>query len=252
MVSLSDLIMAVAARVRNVPAALTALAGAVVSRWRIAAIAGGGAVAVAGAGVLLIWLSGPPAPPPPEKQTPKQVRDYLASAEFGDHSVEVRQAYLDKVIASGTARARRDLFGRGNLTDEQRRQLRQNVQPVVQNMMQQRIDQYFELPPDQRTAYLDKMIDQMMAWRPSGPPRRPPPQTTQPAQTARPQPTGSSEQQPRSHRPGRGFTPQRMKRHIESTPPEMRAKLIEFMKAFRKRMEERGITFGGPGRRSPH
>lgn len=246
MLSPSDVMMSVVARIRNLPATLGILAAAAASHKRAAAGVGAAVVLVAAAVVLTAWLVRPAAPPNPESQSPDEVRSYLASEEFSKHSEPVRQEYLDKVIASATPGAmRRSALGQPrDLTDEQRRRLRQNVQPLMQNMIQQRIDQYFELPEQQRAAYMDKLIDEMMAWRPR-------PQSTPPAETPQPQPAGSSTQQRPGHDRGRGFSPQRLKEYIESTPPETRAKLVEFMKAFRERMEQRGISFPGQGQRHP-
>ena len=52
-----------------------------------------------------------------------------------------------------------------NLTEEERRQLRENIRPVMRQEMDNRMKAYFELPKEEKTAYLDKMLDEMEARR---------------------------------------------------------------------------------------
>jgi len=220
--------------------ALSAAAEAIAGHKR-ALLVGGSAALLAGAG-LAVWgvrAGGAPAPPPePGAQSPRQVREYLASKDFAAQPVRARRDYLERALASGTSggRGRRLFRGADDLTEEQRHRLRENVGPLMrermQQMMERRLDDYFALPPAERTAYLDRMIDEMADRRA----RRPPP-------TARSRPEPSSESPRPPRRRGRGFAPERMKRHIEKTPPEVRARRMEFHKAMRKRMEERGIRF---------
>ena len=226
----SDLVIGFAGRIAN---GFAAAAGAVAAHKRIAVAAAGAVVLAAGGlGVWFIWLAPPPAPPAPEDQSPEQIRDYLASRDFAAQPAGVRQAYFEKAVASGTDSARRRrLFGRGELTDEQRQQLRRNVRPLFEKMMQKRMDEYFALPPEQRTAEMEKMIDRMMAWQRQRGEGQPP----RDGQAGAP---GEGQR-----RGGRAPSLERIKQRIENTPPEDRAKWMEFIKDLRKRMEQRGIEF---------
>jgi len=163
---------------------------------------------------------------------PEEVAKYMASEEFGKLSEAERRDYIEKLRDAREPQEQRRLMRSGaELSDEERRQLRANVAPVFQKMMEDRIDRYFALPASQQQAYLDEMIDQMQQFVAQRPAARPTPREA----------SGSSSE-PAGGR-GRGFTPERLKQRIETTDPAKRAKFVEFFKAFRRRMEERGIRF---------
>ena len=155
-----------------------------------------------------------------DETNPGKIAKYMASDEFAKLDESTRREYF---------RALRD--NADKLSDQDRDKLRESMGRSMRQQMQARLDEYFELPADQRQAHLDNIIDRMQARRANGMPApgNPPP-----------------DDRPNGQRgPRRGFTPDRLKRMIENTPPERRAKMAEFMKAMRKRMEERGIS--GPG-----
>ena len=184
-------------------------------------------MAAAAAAVLLVgaaagaWavLRPPPPPPSPQSQSHEQIRRYMASRDFGRQSDQAKRQYMRAVAAARGERPRPTTRG-APLSDEQRARLRENVRPLFRQMARERMDKYFALRPEERTAYLDKMIDERMARRPQGRANRPP---------------GGD----RGRR--RGPSPERLKRRIENTPPEVRAKRVEFMEALRERMKQRGI-----------
>lgn len=158
---------------------------------------------------LAIWPSNPP---DPATQSPDQIAKYIASKKFARLDQTEKQNYLSQT-GRGLFRSAR------GLSNEERQKMRENIGPLFRRQMEARVDRYLELPPEERTAHLDEMIDRMEAMRQAMP------------------------EQPSGPRPGRrGFTPERMKRMLENTPPESRAKFVEFMKDFRQRMNERGIS----------
>jgi hypothetical protein len=121
------------------------------------------------------------------------------------------------------------------LSDEEKDALRKNMGSFFRAQMAKRVDKYFELPPEKRKEYLDDMIDRMQKFRDGHGPMGPHKDGDGPG--------------PEGHGPGgpggQGFSPDRMKEMIESTPPEERAKFEEFMKDLHERAKERGV---GPGR----
>ena len=174
-------------------------------------------------GGIITWAVWPNNPPDPATQSPQQIAKYMASKQFAGLDDTKKQDYLSKMGD------RRELFrAAGELNEQERQQLRENVGSVFRRDMESRVDRYFELPSDQRTAYLDEMIDRM--------PNRRGPMTD----SANRQPPGVQGQGRRGG--GRGFTPERLRRRIENTPPERRAKFAEFMRAYRQRMQERGLS----------
>lgn len=112
--------------------------------------------------------------------------------------------------------------------------------------MEKRINGYFEVAPDQQTAYLDKMIDEMQERIKEMPPREPRPQVSDPNKP------GDGGPQARQGS-GTRRSPGGMRARQESSSPEQRAKRVVFHEAMQKRMKERGINFrpggGGPGGR---
>lgn len=181
---------------------------------RLIVILVGSCVVLASAGVFT-YAMWPVTAPDPVTQTRGQAVKYLASKEFSKLDPEKKQEYFDAAWEDRNYWQRpRD----ANLTDEETKNLRKNIRPLFRRRMEQRLDKYFELPPAERTAYLDEVIDRIQQ-RWSRDPNR-----------AR-----------RSGRRRGRFTPGRVRGMIERTTPEQRAKFDEFRKAMRKRMRERGV-----------
>ncbi len=199
-------------------------------------------LAVAGAG-LYLWLprGGNSSAADPEQQTDEEIKEYAASEGFGRLSVEQRDKYIKEVVESranpddnaeqdgGPGRAVRRLFrGIGELTEKQREQLHKNLAPIMRRRFEQRLDEYFTLSPREKQEKLDEFIDRMQQWR-----------SRRTSQEHLQSSDGDAKTKHR-RRPG-GPSTERMKRMIESTPPEFRAKVTEFIKDLHNRMEERGI-----------
>ena len=139
-----------------------------------------------------------------------------------------------------------------NLSDGQREQVFRSAGQDMRRQFTQRIDRYFELPADQRVAYLDEQIREMEQWRRDreanrgdrndgnrgggrvggpggggGPPR--------------------GDRQDRQGDDGSGMS--RRRRMLDRTSPEQRAKFTEYMQAMQERREELGLPplqFGPP------
>ncbi len=136
-------------------------------------------------------------------QTPEQIRAYLRSKDF-------------------------------NSLDEQ---MRRDIGRVARiQMMEYRVNEYFSMPEDKRTAYLDKMIDEMEARRAEFRARRPDANDPNDLRRQRRQFARSAEER---------------RARMESVDPLTRAKRAAFRDAMRARMQERGINPpGGGGGRS--
>lgn len=118
---------------------------------------------------------------------------------------------------------------RAYMTSEEFKKLDRAVQrqygrAAMEQGMEKRMNGFFEVAPEQRTAYLDKMIDEMQERI-----------KQMPARDAGGGPRGG---------------PAGMRARMEKSTPEQRAKFTEFFGAMRKRMKERGLDFRpGGGRR---
>lgn len=208
-----------------------------------------------GAGAYVLWPRERPVVvvPVPSTQTPEETMKYVASTEFEVLDQDEKQKYFAEVVKHFESQDAW-LLPRTELSPEERERLFKNVGPLFQKVMDARIDKYFTLPPEEKAAYLDSMIDRMQRMREAVEERRRERRenaaakgTTEPATATAAGTPGSTQTQERRGS-GDRFNPQRIKERIEGTPPEDQAKRAEFFKALRKRMEERGIAFQrGPG-----
>jgi len=107
---------------------------------------------------------------------------------------------------------------------------------IMRKMLTARVQEYFLLPEDQRTAYLDKIIDNMQARRKEFEAQR------------KEFDANSPDARQMRERMRREFRPERMRQRSESIPPQTRAQMAEFFKAMHRRAMERGIRPQRPGR----
>lgn len=182
-------------------------------------------------------------PPVPEQASRQEVLKFLASEEFGQLKKDEQRQYLsalrktrEQAPGPGDKREERQSVFR-ELNDKQRERLRSNMREVHGTMMKERLDKYYALPAEQRTAYLDNIIDRMQQHMQR---RRAP--DNQPGATR----TNGNE--PRRRDSDSGKRPDwksriqaHIKNHIETSDPETRARMTQFRLELRKRMEERGI-----------
>ena len=187
-------------------------------------------VAIGAAGSWLFWLREPTAPDP-VRQRPEEIVKYLASDDYSRMPEASRRDYFEKVRQL-RAEHGGDFLPIDRLTENELESFGRNVRPFSRQRGEDRIEKYFSLPPEQRVAYLDQAIDRMQA--------RMAQRRTQPSRQ------GSAASGGRGGRRGGFMTPARLRNRIEKTEPIKRAKSVEFRKAMRKRMKERGITFPRP------
>ena len=130
------------------------------------------------------------------------------------------------------------------LSPEQREEVRHQMRQQFERRMQERVDAYFALPPEQRTAHLDQQIDAMEQRRKEWESRRARQGQTQQGQTRQGQPRRDAGAR------GRGGNrrnmsaeqrSQRRKQRLDRSTPEQRAKRTAYFDALRKRRQERGL-----------
>ena len=132
-------------------------------------------------------------------RTPEQIRAYLRSKDFNSIDEQTRRA-----------------VGRAARIE----------------MMEYRVNEYFGMPEDKRTAYLDKMINEMEARRGEFGARRP-------------DANDQNDRRRQRRQFARGAEDQRAR--MESVDPLTRAKRAAFREAMRARMQQRGINPPGSG-----
>jgi hypothetical protein len=195
-----------------------------------------------------------------------------------DLSVEALQA--ESADPSKVMDRVRQAMASGNLNDEQRHALWQNVHTVMETQMDQRMDEYFTAPASERQAILDRHIDEMQVrmrefeqrrtqWEQerrtrdalnsastagnAGTAGAAP--TAGPGSAPRPGPPGGPGAGPEAGRRGGHFGPpsrEERKMHTEARDPDRSARRMAYFTAIRGRMQQRGIEMRGPmGRGGP-
>lgn len=155
-----------------------------------------------------------PNTPNPLKQSGKEMADYMASDRF------------------------KQLSGR-----EQMNYARAGFEKV----MDYHIETYFSIPKEQKTAYLDKLIDQMQAQRANFEQNRPRRDANDPNRQRRIDRARQQQNRGGGTAASRG---NRSRARSERGTPEQRAQRMQFMADMGARMQQRGISmpFGGGGR----
>jgi len=188
------------------------------------------AVVLLGGGAVAAYLFRPPAPPPLDAPLGDLIR-FAADERFAALSPEEKKPYVDFFMdrfskdPMGLMKAAND----AGITEEQRRLAMRQVGPQAMN---KRLDEYFDLPPGKdRTAYLDKMIDEQE--RMGGMMRKMRNVVGGNRDGATSRPSGR----------GRGDwnSPAVMKQRIEDTPPHRRTQMAEFIADIRQRRQARGL-----------
>ena len=190
---------------------------------------------VAGVGLAVFLTKKPPSP---GQEDGEKVASYVASEQFGSLPTEEKEAYLKKTWENREGKNWQETYE--NLDEEKKDQLRENLGEMFRERMRQRVEEYFELPQEEREAFLDEMIDRMQQHRRQWEDRRGPGRGRDGDRERRDGETGRNGPGPG----GRGFTPDRMKSMLENTSPEDRAKFVEFHKDLRERLRERGLGRG--------
>lgn len=138
----------------------------------------------------------------------------------------------------------RETMQREDLTEEQRRQIGENMRKVWEDTMQERVDEYYSATSDEeRRAILDRQIDEFEQRR----------KEWQARQAEAEKKNGSNAGPPPGFagRPG-AVSREERKERAESRNPDQTARQMAYFAAMRQRMNERGIkppSFGrgGPG-----
>ena len=170
--------------------------------------------------------------PDPAKQQPVEIVKFVASKDFSKLPEKERADYWEKV--SGKMEETRQggppfMEEIRELPKEERKAFFKNVRPMFHARVLKEASEYFALPDEKKTEYIDNLIDKFEERRNDQPP--PPPPDGEDGKDGPPRGPPSAAQ---------------IKEHIETTPPAARAKMDEFFKEMHARMKERGIQPPGP------
>jgi hypothetical protein len=140
----------------------------------------------------------------------------------------------------------REQMQRDDLSDEQRRALREQMRAAMEARMDNRLMEYFSAPEPERAAVLDRHIDEFQKEMQEWERRR---QEREQREAAR-----GPDTQPAAERRGRpnfaAMTQQERKERMEGRSPDRQAQMMAYFTALRARAEARGIELPqwGPGR----
>ncbi len=211
-----------------------------------------------------------PLPKPPEPNASvEQARDFLASDDFNRLPIDQRIAWVDQRMQK-MSELGDDAFRRAmrDMDEKTRHRIHENMHAVMEARMDRNVDNYFKASEAERTALLDKQLDDMQRFmrRERGPDSRPggPEGSRGPGGRE-----GRGDRGGRSRGdggppgggggPGMGGPPgggpgpggdmggrgrQAIVR-FSQMPADKRARAVAYRTAMRKRMVERGM--GGPG-----
>ncbi len=200
--------------------------------------------------VLLMAISGvlayfkyysEPVLPDPKDQKPVDIAKLMASPDFSKLSSNTKDKYLENLMNQD--KTREIFYSSEGMTDDQKKNLRENMRSVFEIRMKKTVDEYFALTPDKREEYLDKKIDEMAE-------RFAERQRAAEAQGGSGNPPGPSAWGPGGGGGGppgqgggggrrQGPSVQQVKSRIETTDPLVRAQGAQFRKDMRARMEQR-------------
>jgi hypothetical protein len=156
--------------------------------------------------------------------SPEQALRQVKSGELEDLPAEVRQAAVRELIEDPVLV--RDAMEDQSVTPEERDRLHEAMGEAFHEKQKEQMEKYFSLSPEERDAYLDEIVDQMVE-------RMPPPKDS-----------GAPPEDGKGKRHGPSM--EDMKKRIESEDPVERAKQTEFHRVMREKMEARGQFPPGP------
>lgn len=163
---------------------------------------------------------------PPTDGEPLTLVRFVATDKFAALPEHRKHPYIQTLEANVPALI--EAYMAGKISPAERDKAMQNVGSI---WMTRRLDEYWQLSAAQRTAYLDKIIDEQERWRPRW--------LTWIARAATQPATRAAET----------LDPLRLKQRIESLPPHRRAQAAEMARAMRERRVARGFPAdpgGGP------
>lgn len=122
--------------------------------WLCSSIA---AVAVIAAGTYYLFFKPSLRDAPSVKSDQKKIAGYLASDKFNQLSMEDKKAYLKQLNDGQPWRVMRT----PDIPKDEQAKLRENMQPVFQEMQKERLDKFFKMSKEDQQKELEKIVEQM-------------------------------------------------------------------------------------------
>ena len=177
---------------------------------------------------------------PPVKSDKKQIAGYLASDKFSQLSMDDKKTYVGQLSDGQPWQVMRA----PDIPKDEQAKLRENIEPVFQEMQKERMDKFFKMSPEDQQKDIEKTVEQMKQRRAAQQA-----QGGQGGQGGRPggQPGGQGGGQPQGPPPGGGGgggrnSPQRQMARYETTSPVTRAQQVEYRKMVQQQMQKTVAT----------
>ncbi|MFA6567114.1 MAG: hypothetical protein WCS96_02785 [Victivallales bacterium] len=168
--------------------------------------------------------------PDPGKQKTEDIAKMMASEKFSKLPQELKNRYLENLASQD--KAREIFYSSRSMTDDERKNLRDNMRPMFEIAMNKKAKEYFALPREKRDAFLDNELDKMAERRANRPPN------ASVGQQGGGVPGGAPVQGNTGGR-WQGPSAKAVKKRIETTDPADRAKAAQYRKDLRARAQQR-------------
>lgn len=185
----------------------------------------------------MVWLGyaiiASPAAPDPETSEPEEVQKFIASDGFKKMSTEEKTEYVQKV-----RKMSRETLGKiyrsENLSDKEKRALRQNMGEVRREQMLTEARAFFKMSPAEQDAFLDKRLDEKDAWGKKWAKR--PKKTEKPGEKSK---TGQPRKGEGRRKKNADEIQKLWQQKLSDYDPEERAIFSEYWRRFKERMIQR-------------
>jgi hypothetical protein len=103
--------------------------------------------------------------PDPEDASPRDLLRWVVTQDLNDHSIETRRMLVRRLDESFGGQIKWSAKGQEPLAPAQQERMLQNVALLAEPWFLEKLDGYFALPPKERTAYVDRILDSFETWR---------------------------------------------------------------------------------------
>ena len=180
-----------------------------------------------------------PTLPNPDRQKTEDIAKLMASDKFTKIPEDLKNKYLENL--ANQDKAREIFYTARSMTDDEKKNLRENMRSMFEITMNKKAKEYFTLPPEKREAFLDSELDKM-AERFANRPNNPGGPNAGFGQGGGGGAPGGAAAQGNAGGRRQGPTPQAVKKRIETTTPVDRAMAAQYRAALRARGQQRAQT----------
>ncbi len=184
------------------------------------------AVAVIAYGTYFLFFKPSLKDAPPVKSDKKQIAGYLASDKFSQLSMDDKKTYVGQLSDGQPWQVMRA----PDIPKDEQAKLRENIEPVFQEMQKERMDKFFKMSPEEQQKELEKIVAQMKERRAA--------QQAQGGQGGRPGGQGGGQQGGPPPGGGGRNSPQRQMARYETTSPVTRAQQVVFRQMMQQQMQQ--------------